>query len=81
MGRGGIDPHVLLNCTLDGAMNVSVSCLQLCGGVEWRQNLDTQRGALLANELRNNACKLAKCPVQAVLARTDQINFGYVELL
>lgn len=33
-------------------------------GVEWRQKLDTQRGAVLANELRNNACKLAKWAVQ-----------------
>lgn len=33
-------------------------------GVEWRQKLDTQRGAVLANELRNNACKLAKWTVQ-----------------
>merc|ERR1719242_2402854 len=28
------------------------------GGVDWRQKLDTQRGAVLANELKNNACKL-----------------------
>lgn len=47
-------------------------------GVEWRQKLDTQRGAVLANELRNNACKLAKWTVQAVLAGSDQIKFGYV---
>jgi translation initiation factor 3 subunit D len=60
---------------------VSVSCLQLSGGVEWRQKLDTQRGAVLANELRNNACKLAKWTVQALLAGSDQIKFGYVELL
>lgn len=47
-------------------------------GVEWRQKLDTQRGAVLANELRNNACKLAKWTVQALLAGSDQIKFGYV---
>jgi hypothetical protein len=43
--------------------------------------LDTQRGAVLANELRNNACKLAKWTVQALLAGSDQIKFGYVQLL
>ncbi|KAL7646022.1 UNVERIFIED_CONTAM: hypothetical protein RMT77_002923 [Armadillidium vulgare] len=48
------------------------------GGVEWRQKLDTQRGAVLANELKNNACKLAKWTVQAILAGSDQIKFGYV---
>lgn len=47
-------------------------------GVEWRQKLDTQRGAVLANELRNNACKLAKWTVQSLLAGSDQIKFGYV---
>jgi len=48
------------------------------GGVEWRQKLDTQRGAVLANELRNNSNKLAKWTVQALLAGSDQIKFGYV---
>lgn len=51
---------------------------KLSGGVEWRQKLDVQRGAVLANELRNNACKLAKWTVQALLAGSAQIKFGYV---
>ena len=62
-------------------MNVSVSCLLLSGGVGWRQKLDTQRGAVLANELLNNAYKLAKWTVQALVSGTNQIMFGYVELL
>jgi len=48
------------------------------GGVDWRQKLDTQRGAVLANELKNNACKLAKWTVQALLAGVDNLKFGYV---
>lgn len=51
---------------------------KLANGVEWRQKLDTQRSAVLANELRNNACKLAKWTVQSLLAGSDQIKFGYV---
>ncbi|XP_059475944.1 eukaryotic translation initiation factor 3 subunit D isoform X1 [Neocloeon triangulifer] len=51
---------------------------KLSGNVEWRQKLDIQRGAVLANELRNNSCKLAKWTVQALLAGSDQIKFGYV---
>jgi translation initiation factor 3 subunit D len=51
---------------------------KLSGEVEWRQKLDTQRGAVQANEL-NNACKLAKWTVQALLANSDWIKFGYVE--
>ncbi len=52
--------------------------LQLSGGVDWRQKLDVQRGGVLATELRNNACKLAKWTVQALLAGSDQIKFGFV---
>uniref|UniRef100_A0A646QEF9 Eukaryotic translation initiation factor 3 subunit D n=1 Tax=Hemiscolopendra marginata TaxID=943146 RepID=A0A646QEF9_9MYRI len=48
------------------------------GGVDWRQKLDIQRGAVLANELKNNGCKLAKWTIQAILAGSDQIKFGYV---
>ncbi|EZA58205.1 hypothetical protein DMN91_011646 [Ooceraea biroi] len=51
---------------------------KVANGVEWRQKLDIQRGAVLANELRNNACKLAKWTVQALLAGSDQLKFGYV---
>lgn len=48
------------------------------GGIEWRQKLDTQRGAVLANELKNNSCKLAKWTIQSLLAGSDHIKFGYV---
>lgn len=51
---------------------------RVSGGIDWRQKLDTQRGAVLANELKNNSCKLAKWTVQALLAGSDQIKFGYV---
>jgi translation initiation factor 3 subunit D len=57
-----------------------IKCLiiiQFSGGIDWRQKLDSQRGAVLANELRNNACKLAKWTVQSLLAGSDQIKFGY----
>ncbi|XP_053210988.1 eukaryotic translation initiation factor 3 subunit D-like [Panonychus citri] len=48
------------------------------GGIDWRQKLDVQRGAVLANELKNNSCKLGKWTVQALLAGSDYIKFGYV---
>jgi translation initiation factor 3 subunit D len=48
------------------------------GGIEWRQKLDQQRGAVLANELKNNSNKLAKWTIQSVLAGSDHIKFGYV---
>lgn len=48
------------------------------GGVDWRQKLDVQPGAVLANELKHNACKLAKWTVQALLVGSDIIKFGYI---
>merc|ERR1712002_1095011 len=40
--------------------------------------MGTQRGAVLANELKNNACELAKWTVQSILAGADTLRFGYV---
>ncbi|KAG6523258.1 eukaryotic translation initiation factor 3 subunit D-like [Zingiber officinale] len=47
-------------------------------GVDWRQKLETQRGAVLATELKNNANKLAKWTAQALLAGADLMKLGYV---
>lgn len=48
------------------------------GGVDWRLKLDTQRGAVLATELKNNSCKLGRWTVSSLLAGSDIIKFGYV---
>ncbi|PWA67468.1 hypothetical protein CTI12_AA315310 [Artemisia annua] len=47
-------------------------------GVDWRRKLDTQRGAVLATELKNNANKIAKWTAQAILASADMMKLGYV---
>jgi translation initiation factor 3 subunit D len=47
-------------------------------GVDWRQKLETQRGAVLATELKNNANKLAKWTAQSLLAGADMMKLGYV---
>lgn len=54
--------------------------LQYSGGnhVDWRNNLDRQRGAVFATELKNNSCKIAKWAVSAALAGSSYIKFGYV---
>lgn len=46
--------------------------------IDWRQKLDVQRGAVLASELKNNSNKLGKWTIQALLAGSDYIKFGYV---
>ncbi|KAM7533431.1 hypothetical protein Aperf_G00000124901 [Anoplocephala perfoliata] len=49
-----------------------------CNGVNWRSKLDTQRGAVIASELKNNSCKLAKWTVASLLAGADLLKFGFV---
>ncbi|KAJ2910285.1 hypothetical protein GGI21_001029 [Coemansia aciculifera] len=46
--------------------------------LDWRQKLDTQRGAVVATEMKNNATKLARWAFQAVLAGADQLKVGFV---
>jgi len=48
---------------------------------DWCKVIDSQRGAVLATELKNNSCKLAKWTAQALLAGTDDIKLGYVARL
>ena len=57
-------------------LQLFVICCQFAGGVDWRAKLDSQRGAVLAAELKNNSFKLAKWTMNALLAGSDQIKFG-----
>ena len=47
-------------------------------GVDWRHKLETQRGAVLATELKNNANKLAKWTAAALVSGVEIIKLGYV---
>lgn len=46
------------------------------GALDWRQKLDSQRGAVVATEMKNNSAKLARWAVQAILAGADQMKLG-----
>lgn len=48
------------------------------GQKSWRTLLETQRGALLATEVRNNACKLRKFVTSAMIAGCDELRLGFV---
>ena len=43
----------------------------------WRDKIDSQRGAVFANELKNNSFKLAKWTAQSLLAGADQMKIGF----
>jgi translation initiation factor 3 subunit D len=42
-----------------------------------RDKIDSQRGAVLANELKNNSFKLAKWTAQSLLSGADQMKIGF----
>ena len=44
--------------------------------MEWRKKLESQRGAVLATELKNNSCKISKWALCALLAGASFIKFG-----
>ncbi|KAF2860847.1 eukaryotic translation initiation factor 3 subunit D [Piedraia hortae CBS 480.64] len=48
------------------------------GALEWRSKLASQRGAVVATEMKNNSCKLARWTTQAILARADLMKLGFV---
>jgi translation initiation factor 3 subunit D len=48
------------------------------GALDWRTKLASQRGAVLATEMKNNSCKLARWTVQSILAKADTMKLGYV---
>ncbi|KAB2577844.1 Eukaryotic translation initiation factor 3 subunit D [Lasiodiplodia theobromae] len=48
------------------------------GALDWRTKLASQRGAVLATEMKNNSCKLARWTVQSILAKADSMKLGFV---
>ena len=47
-------------------------------GINWRDKIDSQRGAVLASELKNNSFKLAKWTAQSILSGASQMKIGFV---
>jgi len=48
------------------------------GALDWRTKLASQRGAVVATEMKNNSCKLARWTTQAILAKADIMKLGFV---
>ena len=46
------------------------------GALDWRTKLTGQRGAVVATEMKNNSCKLARWTVQSILAKADVMKLG-----
>lgn len=48
------------------------------GALDWRNKLVSQRGAVIATEMKNNSCKLARWTTQAILAKADGMKLGFI---
>lgn len=48
------------------------------GALDWRTKLDSQRGAVVATEYKNNSVKLARWTVQSILAGAELMKFGFI---
>ncbi|KAJ3320527.1 hypothetical protein HDV06_005256 [Boothiomyces sp. JEL0866] len=48
------------------------------GAPDWTSKLDTQRGAVIASEMKNNSNKLARWTTEAILAGCDYMRLGFV---
>ena len=46
--------------------------------IDWRSKLDSQRGAVVATEMKNNSCKLARWAIQSILADAAFMKIGLV---
>ncbi|KAE8144107.1 eukaryotic translation initiation factor 3 subunit D [Aspergillus avenaceus] len=46
--------------------------------LDWRSKLWSQRGAVVATEMKNNSLKLARWTTQAILAKADGMKLGFV---
>lgn len=70
-----------INCKMPGTDSfVSVKALNEFDpklNNSWEKHLETQKGAVLANELKNNAFKLGRWTAQAILAGCDIMKIGY----
>ncbi|KAG8871266.1 hypothetical protein FRC20_010789 [Serendipita sp. 405] len=48
------------------------------GAPDWRTKLDSQRGAVVATEMKNNSFKMGRWAVQSILAGAELMKLGYV---
>ena len=70
----GVFVHVTEACVSCGCC-----CLQNAS-MDWRKKLDSQKGAVLATEIKNNGFKVAKWTISVILAGSAFIKFGSVNI-
>lgn len=51
---------------------------KISGAQPWRSKIDSARGAVIATELKNNACKMGKWTAQSLVSGVDFMKLGFV---
>lgn len=51
---------------------------KMSGNIDWRQKLEQQTGAVLANEMKNNSNKLVRWTAEMVLSGCHEMRLGFV---
>jgi translation initiation factor 3 subunit D len=80
----GPDFSLIARCEIDGASKdggfLTIKALNEFDpkAEGWRKKIDSQKGAVLGTELKNNSNKLAKWTLQSLLAGTSGIKLGFV---
>ena len=72
---------LIARCEIDGASDGGFLTIKALNEFDpkaegWRKKIDSQKGAVLGTELKNNSNKLAKWTLQALLAGTTGIKLG-----
>jgi hypothetical protein len=80
---GGISGGTATPCATCTCLFLSLQALNEFDlrATDWRKKLESQRGAVLAFETKNNLAKIAKWTMCALLAGADMIKLGYVSRL
>jgi translation initiation factor 3 subunit D len=73
--KGAEDTFVTVKSLLNGPVGSTSGGIP---AVDWKQKLDTQRGAIAAMEMKNNSAKLARWAVQSILAGAEIMKMGCV---
>lgn len=79
---------IIVRTEVDAVLEGTTSFVKLCclnefdprlsGSVDWRRKLDTQNGAVLAAELKNNSNKLAMWTSKAHMGGIEYMKLGFV---
>lgn len=70
------DPSEVTYITIKSLFEFDSRATGAGGAPDWRAKLDTQRGAVIATEMKNNSFKLARFAIQSILAGAEQMKMG-----